>query len=137
MNKILVLVFGLALNHVANANENNFRCLQSINLNKPIKLQFNYPQDSEKTGLVTYGNSALSIPVRLKSEKTIREVPNGQPWLFQSTWEEITNAGIGGRYVITSQAADIYEFKYVRKDGKVFMFKVNIDASTENGCQWK
>jgi hypothetical protein len=136
MKKILMLFFGLALNHIAFADENDFRCLQSINLKKPIRLQFNYPQDTQKPGSVTYSNSKISIPVKLNSEKTIKKAPNGRPWVFQAVWEEIPDTGIGGKYIITSQAANIYEFKYVRNDGKVFMFEVNIDASTENGCKW-
>lgn len=134
--KIFILFFGLAFSYAAFASQNNFRCLQSVNLKKPIRLQFNYPQGIQKAGSVTYSNSKVSIPVELQSEKTIKEVPNGRPWLFQSVWREITTTNVGGYYIITSQAANIYEFKYVRNDGKVFKFKMNIDASTESGCKW-
>lgn len=136
MKKFLLVLLGLILNNSILADENDFRCLKSLNRIKPIKLQFTFPQDNQDRGYVTYQNGNTPIPVKLKAEKTIKEAPNGGPWLFQSIWEESTKNGVGGKYFITSQAADISEFKYIRKDGKVFMFEVDLDASTENGCKW-
>ncbi len=133
---LFLLLMGLAFCNPIFADENDFRCLKSIHQKKPIKLKFTFPQDNQKTGSVIYQNGKSPIPVKLKVEKTIEEVPNGRPWVIQSVWEESAKEGNAGNYSITSQGADIIEFKYVRKDGKVFLFEVDDDASTENGCRW-
>lgn len=136
MKKVILMFLGFALSHIAFADQNDFRCLQSIHLQKPIRLQFNFPQDTQETSSVTYSTSKESIPIKLKSTKTLDEGPVGRPSLFQYVWEEMPSTGSGGKYILSSQGALIGDFKYVRSDGKVFRFEVNTDASTENGCKW-
>lgn len=136
MKKLNLLLACLIFSHPGFADENDFRCLKSIHLKKPVKLQFIFPQDNNKTGSVIYQNGNAPITVKLATEKTIEKVPNGRPWVIQAVWDEIGKDGSTGKYLITSQAADIIEFKYVRKDGKVFLFEVDDAASTEDGCKW-
>ena len=135
MKKVILLFLGLALSHMVFADDSYFYCLQSIHLQKPIRLQFNV-QDKQETGSVTYSNSKASIPIKLKSTKTLEEGPVGRPSLFQYVWKEMPSTGSGGKYIISIQGALMGEFKYIRNDGKVFRFEVNIDATTENGCKW-
>jgi hypothetical protein len=67
----------------------------------------------------------------------VQKVTGGRPSVTEAQWEEITSDGTGGKYVIVSQGARIYEFRYIRKkDGKLFKFEEDIEASTENGCEW-
>jgi len=83
-----------------------------------------------------YQKGSGEIRVKRKKEETVREVTGGRPWEFQSVWEEVTSNGNGGQYIITSQGAIISEFKYIRKDGKVFSFEDDLEASTADGCRW-
>lgn len=136
MKTLHALLFGLLLCNGAVANESDFKCMKSVGLKNPIRLQFTFPAENQDIGYVMYQKGSEPIPVKRIKEETIREVPGGRPWVFQSVWEEITDSGIGGKYVIVSQGAIIYEFKYMRKDGKVFKFEDAFEASTENGCRW-
>ena len=67
MKKVILMFLGFALSHIAFADQNDFRCLQSIHLQKPIRLQFNFPQGTQETSSVTYSTSKESIPIKLKS----------------------------------------------------------------------
>ena len=58
------------------------------------------------------------------------------PSQFEIGWTEITPDGNGGTYVFISQGAIIDNFRYMRKDGKVFRFEEDVDASGDNGCTW-
>lgn len=85
------------------AEEDEFRCLVSIGVKKPIRLQFVFPPDSSDLGKVIYQGGSGAIQVKRKSERTIEEAPNGRPWQFESVWEEITKDGIGGTYSSTCE----------------------------------
>ena len=67
MKKVILLFLGLALSHMVFADDSYFYCLQSIHLQKPIRLQFNFPQGTQETSSVTYSTSKESIPIKLKS----------------------------------------------------------------------
>ena len=126
----------LACSYAA-AAENDFRCLVSIGLKKPLRLQFVFPADDRSTGRVVYQAGSGPIPIKKIETKTVRDVPGGRPSVFATEWEEVTKDGTGGKYIVTIQGARIYEFKYVRKqDGRVFNFEEDLDATGDKECEW-
>lgn len=137
MNRISIIMAGILICSPVVASENDFRCLKSIGLKSPIRLQFTFPADNEKLGYVTYQNGDGRIAVRRVKERELRRVPGGRPSEFESQWEETAPAGAGGTYIIVSQGALLNEFRYARKkDGKIFRFEEDLDASGKNQCEW-
>lgn len=111
-------------------------CVKSVGLKKPIRAEFIFPTDSEHFGSVIYQNGSGRVPVRIIEEKVLEERPEG-PWLIQSRWEEVTLNGSGGNYVLAIQGAIMYELRYIRKkDDRLFKFEEDLDAYTDNGCEW-
>jgi hypothetical protein len=116
---------------------NDFRCLKSIGVKTPIRLQFVFNTDKPDVGYVIYKNGSGPIAVKKLKEREVREVPGGRPSGFEAQWKEITSDGFSGKYIIFSQGARIYEFRYIRKkDGKLFKFEEDVEAWTEKGCEW-
>lgn len=119
------------------ADENDFRCLKSVGLKNPVRLQFTFRADKDDLGHVTYQRGSGQIQVKKISEKELRRVSGGRPSEFEMTWEEVTPEGPGGRYVMVSQGARIYDFQYRgKKAGKALKFEEDLDAFAENGCVW-
>ena len=138
MNKLFGVLIGiLVCTSVAAADENDFRCLKSIGVKTPLRLQFVFQTDKPDVGSVIYQNGSRPIAVQKLKEREVRGVPGGRPSITEAQWEEITSDGTGGKYIIVSQGARIYEFRYIRKkDGKLFKFEEDVEASTEKGCEW-
>ena len=123
--------------HVAVADQNDFRCLKSIGLKNPLRLQFVFRTDKQDVGYVIYQHGSGPIPIKKLTEKVLKSVPGGRPSAFESRWAETLADGTDGIYVVLSQGALIYDFRYLRKkDGKIFQFEEDLDASTEQGCEW-
>ena len=119
------------------ADENDFRCLTSVGLQKPVRLQFTFQTGKDDQDFVTYQRGSGRIKLQKIQERELRKGPDGRPGTFEMSWKEILPDGSGGRYVMVTQGARIYDFKYIRKDGKVLTFTEDSDASTEQGCVWK
>jgi len=137
MNKIFGVLIGiLACTSVA-ADENDFRCLKSVGVKTPLRLQFVFQTDKPDTGFVIYQNGSGPIAVKKLKEREVREVPGGRPSVSEAQWEEMTSDDTCGKYIVVSQGARVYEFRYIRKkDGKVFKFVEDLEASTDTGCAW-
>jgi hypothetical protein len=131
-----VLVIGFFAASSAIADQNDFRCLKSVGLKNTLKIQFVFQSDNDDTGYVIYKGGSARIPVRRIKEKELKKVPGGRPSEFETQWREITSDETGGTYVYVSQGALIDNFRYIRKDGKIFKFAEDIEASTDNGCAW-
>jgi hypothetical protein len=137
MNKLFGVLIAILVCTSAAADVNDFRCLKSIGVKTPLRLQFVFQTDKPDVGYVIYQNGSGPISVKKRKEREVRGVPGGRPSVTEAQWEEITSDGIGGKYIIVSQGARIYEFRYIRKkDGKLFKFEEDIEASTEEGCEW-
>jgi hypothetical protein len=137
MNKlicVLVIVFFAA--GFATADQNDFRCFKSVGLKNILRIQFVFPSGNEDTGYVIYKGGSARIPVKRIKEKELRRGPAGRPSEFETQWREITPDETGGTYIYVSQGAIIDNFRYIRKDGKIFKFDEDIDASDDNGCTW-
>jgi hypothetical protein len=133
MKTILACMFALLLCASAAADENDFRCFQSTGLKKPIRLQLTFPKSANGLGSVRYQNGSAAIPIKGVGEVTVDEVP-GRPWMFQTDWKEMVKGG--GKYVVVSQGARVYEFRYHRADGKTFTFEEDQAAAAETACSW-
>lgn len=134
---LIVAAIAIFLGKPVFADEGDFRCLKSVSLKNPVRLQFTFRSDKDDLGYVTYQKGSGRIPVKKISEKELRQVPVGRPSEFEMTWEEIAPDGSGGRYVMIVQGARIYGFKYIgKKNGKVLKFEEDIDAFSEKGCVW-
>lgn len=132
---LLIVVF---LCKPAAAEENDFRCLKSVGPKNSARLQFTFRADKDDLGYVSYQRGTGRIQVNKINEKELKRIPGGRPSEFETTWEEITPDGSGGRYVMVSQGARLYNFRYIRKkDGKVLKFEEDLEAFTDKGCDWK
>lgn len=136
MNRLIAVLIGILAVNSAVADENDFRCLKSVGLKKPIRLQFVFHTEREDIGYVRYETGTGPIQVKRLREKELRRLPNGRPSEFETTWLELVPKGAGGTYLVISQGALIGDFRYIRPDGKPFRFEEDLDASTEDGCKW-
>ena len=136
MNKLFGVLIAILVCTSAAADENDFRCLKSIGVKTPLRLQFVFKTDKPDVGYVIYQNGSRPIEVKKLKEREVRRVPGGRPSEFETQWREVTSDGTGGTYVFVSQGAHIDNFRYIRKDGKIFRFVEDLDASTDNGCEW-
>jgi hypothetical protein len=138
MNKLFGVLIAILFCTSAAADANDFRCLKSIGGKTPLRLQFVFQSEKPDMGYVIYQNGSRPIAVKLLKEREVRGVPGGRPSVIKAQWEEITSDGTGGKYIIVSQGAQIYEFRYIRKkDGKIFKFAEDLEASMDKGCEWK
>jgi len=136
VNKLIGVLAGFLVISSAIADQNDFRCLKSIGLKSPLKLQFVIQTDKDDSGYVIYRGGSGPISIKRLEEKELTRAPGGRPSEFETQWGEITSDGTGGTYVFVSQGALIDDFRYVRKDGKTFRFEEDPDASTDKGCEW-
>lgn len=137
MNKLIgVLVIGFFAASSAIADQNDFRCFKSVGLKNTLRIQFVFQSGNDNIGYVIYKGGSARIPVRRIEEKELKKVSGGRPSEFETRWREITSDEIGGTYVYVSQGALIDNFRYVRKDGKIFKFVEDHDASADDGCAW-
>lgn len=137
MNKLFGILIVILVCTSASADENDFRCLKSIGVKTPLRLQFVFQTDKPDAGYVIYQNGSRPIAVKMTKEREVRRVKGGGPSEIEAQWEEITSDDTGGKYVVVSQGARINEFRYIRKkDGKLFKFEEDVEAWTEKKCEW-
>lgn len=137
MKNLIILLLCAYACADATASENEVRCLKSIGIENPIRLRFDFPLDDGKIAYVTYQKGSGKIQLKNTNTRENRTAPSGRPSEFETEWLE-TNAGnTGGKYLIKTQGARIYDFKFIRKrDGKVFKFEEDLDAVDANVCLW-
>ncbi len=136
MHRLMGVLFIFLAASSALADQNDFRCLKSVGLKNTLKIQFTFRSDLDGTGYVIYQGGSGPIPVTRRMEKELKRVPGGRPSAFEAQWQETASDGTGGTYVFISQGALIDNFRYIRKDGKIFKFVEDLDASADNGCEW-
>jgi len=130
-----ILVIWVVLANSAMADVNDFRCFKSIDLKNTLRLQFVFRTNKDDAGYVIYQSGSGPIPVKLMKETELRRV-SGRPSLFETRWREISSTDTGGAYAYENQGAIIDNFRYLRKDGKVFRFVDDSEGATDNGCAW-
>lgn len=130
----LILAFAVLASPQTLADPDDFRCFKSINHQPPIRLEIAFTD--AKGGLVTYEHGHGRIPVVL-TDNTVVHATQDRPDETIMRWTEDSTVGAGGEYVMISQGARVFAFRYVRKkDGKVFQFEEDLEASGENSCTW-
>lgn len=133
----LVLLAASALVSAAVAGPDDFRCFKSVGIEPPIRLEIVFPDAHDQAGYVLYAHGSGKIPIVEVASTLAAPMPKDRPGEFVSTFREAAADGPGGVYVMTSQGAVVYDFRYIRKrDGKVFRFAEDVQASGEHGCTW-
>jgi hypothetical protein len=129
------LLCALTQGAVAADESVEIRCLASVGLKKPIRLQFAFPTGKAGQAWVRYENGHARIPLKETGSESVETAP-GRPYEFTTTWKELVPGG--GTYTVVTQGARIYGFSYRRaKDRKVFEFDENLGTSAQEGCGWK
>ena len=90
----------------APADQFNIRCLTSVGLTTPLRIQFGLGSDSDR------------------------------PSEFETQWLELTGPASAGRYVYTNQRALIDDFRSIRNDGRIFKFVDDSNALDVGRCTW-
>ena len=134
----LFVVFATStLAPTAHAGPDDFRCFKSIGVKPPIRLEIVFPDAHDRGGYVLYEHGSAKIPIVNVKTSLAAPMPKDRPGEFLSTFREAAADGPGGEYVMTSQGAVVEDFRYIRKrDGKVFRFQEDTQASGEDACTW-
>jgi hypothetical protein len=120
----------------AQDDQNEIRCLKSVGLKKPIRLQFEFPGAKQELGSVIYEHGSGKISVKQLETKETEKV-SGRPSFFTVKFEEVVPDHSGGVYTLVTQGAMVLDAEYKRKDGKIFHFDDDTTALGEKGCMWK
>ncbi|MEA5440943.1 hypothetical protein VB739_00075 [Cyanobium gracile UHCC 0281] len=118
------------------ADQDTVRCLRSIGLKTPLRLQLGISSETDDRGYVLYQGGSGRIPLKLLKVTELRRVYGGRPSEFETQWVEMPPSGSGGRYIYINQGAIIDDFQYIRKDGRVFKFVDDPDAYADDRCTW-
>jgi hypothetical protein len=118
------------------ADQDTVRCLRSIGLKTPLRLQLGISSETDDRGYVLYQGGSGRIPLKLLKVTELRKVYGGRPSEFETQWVEMPPSGSGGRYIYINQGAIIDDFRYIRKDGRVFKFVDDPDAYADDRCTW-
>lgn len=119
----------------AQHDPNEIRCLKSVGLKNPIRLQFEFPSPNQ-LGHVTYEHGNGRISIKQLDIKETQKVPD-RPSFFTLKFEEVTPDHSGGIYTLVVQGAMVEDAEYKRKDGKLFHFEDDTEAMGEKDCTWK
>ncbi|MBX3700736.1 MAG: hypothetical protein KF903_07005 [Dokdonella sp.] len=134
MRRLLTLAVAACICGQAHADPDDFRCFVSIGHQPPIRLEIEFT--NANAGYVTYEHGHGRIPVALTDDKSALS-PRDRPGEATMRWREDATVGAGGEYVMTSEGARVADFRYIRnKDGKIFRFEEDLQASGENACTW-
>lgn len=134
---LLVLLATSTLAPAAMAGPDDFRCFKSVGVTPPIRLEIVFPDANDKGGYVLYEHGSGKIPIVNVATDLAAPMPKDRPGEFVSKFREAAADGPGGEYVMTSQGAIVGDFHYIRKrDGKVFRFQEDAQASGAEACTW-
>lgn len=140
MSKLLLAVLSCAVGTAQAAVSTDIRCFASGGT-RPIRFELRLYHDAGigwSGGAVRYAGSRDSLPLVRESEDAEEMVP-GRPYQFTTTWLEMLEGRVNGRYEMVSQGAHIYSMTYTHaRTGRqtAFSWAADIDASGENGCRW-
>ncbi|WP_244100396.1 hypothetical protein [Burkholderia ambifaria] len=108
---------------------------------KPVRFEMRTYYDDAvdwSGGMVRYAKAKTALP--LVVEHVDEEVlVDGRPHQFTTTWVEMVDGRINGRYEMMSQGAMIYSMTYTSAHtGKrtAFSRALDVDASEQTGCRW-
>ncbi|WP_431227684.1 hypothetical protein [Burkholderia contaminans] len=108
---------------------------------KPVRFEMRTYYDDAvdwSGGMVRYAKAKPALPLVVEhvDEEVLAE---GRPHQFTTTWVEMVDGRINGRYEMMSQGAMIYSMTYTSaRTGKQTAFGrvLDVDASEQTGCRW-
>lgn len=107
------------------------RCFKSVKGKSKVLFTVN---DDWKGGYVKYCNQKDSIPVKHLSTKSLEDY-DGRPSLFEHKFAEYYNGKLNGWYILQSQGAVVYGFKYKRKkDNRIIEFENEYNLDDNGNC---
>lgn len=134
MLALTLAAMAVARGATAAVGPDDFRCFKSVGQSQPVRLEFVLADGPHHDSYVVYEHGHGKIPVTQVEMKELAAAPNG-PAEFRTRWRE--TGPDGGEYVMDSQGAVVYDFRYIRKrDGKVFRFEEDVQSSGEHRCTW-
>ncbi|WP_240202141.1 hypothetical protein [Burkholderia sp. LMG 13014] len=108
---------------------------------KPVRFEMRtYYDDAVKWsgGMVRYAQSKTALPLVIEHEEDA-VLDESRPHQYTTTWVEMVDGRINGRYEMISQGAIIYSMTYTQaRTGKKTAFgrALDVDASEQTGCRW-
>lgn len=137
-----MLSLALALNSLPALSQDrvevDFRCLTGGESN-PVHLEWRTFADVPTkwvAAYVRYQKSRTPITLVFKSSEAT-ETPKGRPWAFTSHWLEVVDGQVSGEYVVVSQGANIYGFRYTNfRSRKTTDFWQDLAAMQGDACVW-
>jgi len=98
----------------------------------------NIYDEKVELGYVEYKDSLKPIPLIFKNQSE-DDAEVGRPAQMTTTWLEIVDGNLNGKYIIISQGARYYSFIYISKAGKKTTLNENLDAYNDDhsDCVWK
>ncbi|MCA8273526.1 hypothetical protein LGN17_13535 [Burkholderia sp. AU30280] len=108
---------------------------------KPVRFEMRTYYDDAVNwsgGMVRYAKAKTALPLVVEhvDEEVLAE---DRPHQFTTTWVEMVDGRINGRYEMMSQGAMIYSMTYTSaRTGKQTAFgrALDVDASEQTGCRW-
>ena len=140
MRKLLPVLALCMVGTAQGAVSTEIRCFSSEGA-RPIRFELRLYQDAGIGwfgGAVRYAGSRGSLPLVLKSENVEERVP-GRPYQFVTTWLEMLDGRVNGRYEMVTQGVQIYSMAYTNaRTGKrmEFAWAADVETSGEDGCRW-
>lgn len=108
---------------------------------KPVRFEMRtYYDDAVKWsgGMVRYAKSKTALPLVIEHEED-EVLAEDRPHQYTTTWVEMVDGKINGRYELMSQGANIYSMTYTNaRTGRKTAFgrALDVDASEQTGCRW-
>ncbi len=136
--KSFVFVFlGLLLLSQSAAADMNWRCFQSVDTPKSIRLAFAYPVAGDADAFVQYEKGRVSIALEIIDE-AVTPMVEGRPEQYRVQFAERFGEELGGIYEVIFQGAVFYQFSYTAKDQQtVDRFENDPFAEQGKHCVWQ
>jgi len=140
MRKLLPALALCMAGSAQGAVSTDIRCFTSEGA-RPVRFELRLYHDAAiawSGGAVRYAGSRDSLPLVRESEEVEEMVP-GRPYQFTSTWQEMLEGKVNGRYEMVSQGAQIHSMAYTNaRTGKrtEFSWVPGIEVSGDDGCRW-
>ena len=121
------------------AVEEDVRCLSTAGAKK-VQLEWHTFSESGGDwfgGYVRYRNASRIIPIVPAGTRVLAR-PDGRTWEFRYRWLEIANGQVSGRYELSSQGANVYDFAYKNlRNSATFSFAEVRSPDDDGKCRWE
>lgn len=113
---VLAVSLSLAVCAPVSANDTSVdvHCFASPNDATALELRLYLESEVWVGGLVRYRGSEDFIPLVFEHEEMVEHVPGG-PGKYRSTWLEVVDGEVNGKYEVFTQRAAVYDFAYLSR----------------------